>query len=190
MSGHVSGGPGKNPGVCCHALLQGIFLTQGSNLHLLGLLHQQVDSLPLAPPGKFTYQKQGMAKIIIKKWSGTSLVVLWSRLHFPMHGVWVQPLVGKLRSPMPLGQKTRTFSNRSDTATNSIKTLKMVHIKKDKSFKKKKKNGRWQTMVLMKTIVTQKPCKNINRTTCLCLLFTLFVTSVRRDAVAEPLMRN
>ena len=48
--------------------------------------------------------------------------------------VWVQSLVGKLRSPMPLGQKNRTFSNRSDTATNSIKTLKMVHIKKDKSF--------------------------------------------------------
>ena len=29
------------------ALLQGIFLTQGSNLHLLGLLHWQVGSLPL-----------------------------------------------------------------------------------------------------------------------------------------------
>ena len=27
--------PGKNTGVGCHALLQGIFLTQGSNLHLL-----------------------------------------------------------------------------------------------------------------------------------------------------------
>ena len=27
--------PGKNPGVGCHALLQGIFLTQGSNLALL-----------------------------------------------------------------------------------------------------------------------------------------------------------
>ena len=26
--------PGKNTGVGCHALLQGIFLTQGSNLHL------------------------------------------------------------------------------------------------------------------------------------------------------------
>ena len=26
----------------CHALLQGIFLTQGSNLHLLGLLYWQV----------------------------------------------------------------------------------------------------------------------------------------------------
>ena len=30
--------PGKNPGVGCHSLLQGIFLTQGSNL---GLLHCQ-----------------------------------------------------------------------------------------------------------------------------------------------------
>ena len=31
--------PGKNAGVGCHALLQGIFLTQRSNLHLLWLLH-------------------------------------------------------------------------------------------------------------------------------------------------------
>ena len=30
--------PGKNTGVGCRALLQGIFLTQGSNLHLLCLL--------------------------------------------------------------------------------------------------------------------------------------------------------
>ena len=44
--------PGKNTGVGCRALLQGIFLTQGSNLHLLHLLHWQAGSLPLAPPGK------------------------------------------------------------------------------------------------------------------------------------------
>ena len=31
--------PGKNTGVGYHALLQGIFLTQGSNLNLLQLLH-------------------------------------------------------------------------------------------------------------------------------------------------------
>ena len=31
---------------------QGIFPTQGSNSHLLGLLHWQASSLPLAPPGK------------------------------------------------------------------------------------------------------------------------------------------
>ena len=43
---------GKNTAVGSHALLQGIFLTQGSNLSLLCLLRCQVDSLPLAPPGK------------------------------------------------------------------------------------------------------------------------------------------
>ena len=38
---------GKNSGVGCHALLlQGIFPTQGLNLHLLCLLHWQVGSLP------------------------------------------------------------------------------------------------------------------------------------------------
>ena len=42
----------KKIGVDCHFLLQGIFLTQGLNPHLLRLLHWQVDSLPLAPPGK------------------------------------------------------------------------------------------------------------------------------------------
>ena len=31
--------PGKNTGVGCHALLQGTFLTQGSNPRLLSLLH-------------------------------------------------------------------------------------------------------------------------------------------------------
>ena len=31
--------PGKNTGVGCHFLLHGIFPTQGSNPHLLGLLH-------------------------------------------------------------------------------------------------------------------------------------------------------
>ena len=35
---------GKDTGVSCHFLLQGIFLTQGSNL---GLLHWQADPLPL-----------------------------------------------------------------------------------------------------------------------------------------------
>ena len=42
--------PGKNTGVGCHYLLQGIFPIQGLNLHSLLLLHWQADSLPLAPP--------------------------------------------------------------------------------------------------------------------------------------------
>ena len=44
--------PDKNAGVGGHALLQWIFLTQGSNLSLLCLLHWLTGSLPLAPPGK------------------------------------------------------------------------------------------------------------------------------------------
>ena len=40
--------PGKNPGECCHFFLRGIFLTQGSNPHLL---HWQMDSLPLSHLG-------------------------------------------------------------------------------------------------------------------------------------------
>ena len=46
--------PGKNTGVGCHDLLQGIFLTQGLNSHLLHFLRWQVDSSPLTPPGKIT----------------------------------------------------------------------------------------------------------------------------------------
>ena len=47
--------PGKNTGVGCHFLLQGIFRAQGSNLCLLRLLHEQADSLPLEPSGKPCY---------------------------------------------------------------------------------------------------------------------------------------
>ena len=54
--------PGKNTRVGCHALLQGIFSTQGSNLHLLCLLHWQAGSLPLAQLGKPTHQLQGYNK--------------------------------------------------------------------------------------------------------------------------------
>ena len=38
----------------CHFFLQGIFLTQGLNPHLLHLLHWQVDSLPLCHLGSLT----------------------------------------------------------------------------------------------------------------------------------------
>ena len=44
--------PGVNTWVGCHFLLQGTFLTPGSNPCLLPFLHYQVGSLPLAPPGK------------------------------------------------------------------------------------------------------------------------------------------
>ena len=43
---------GENTGVGCHFLLQGIFLTKGSNPHVLCVLHLQVNSLPTEPLGK------------------------------------------------------------------------------------------------------------------------------------------
>ena len=39
--------PGKNTGMGCHFLLQGIFLIQASNLGLLSALPWQAESLPL-----------------------------------------------------------------------------------------------------------------------------------------------
>ena len=63
--------PGKNTGVGCHAILQGIFPTHASNPRLLILLHWKVDSLPQAPPGKpnysNVYDKKGLISLIYKK---------------------------------------------------------------------------------------------------------------------------
>ena len=49
------------------------------------------------------------------------------KIYLLMQGVQIPFLVGKLRSHMPQGQKTK---NRSNIVTNSIRLLKMVHIKK------------------------------------------------------------
>ena len=43
--------PGKNTGMGCRFILQGIFLTQGSNPSLLSLLHWQAYTLPLSHLG-------------------------------------------------------------------------------------------------------------------------------------------
>ena len=56
---------GKNTAVDCCALLQGIFLTQGSNPCLLRLLHWQTCSLPLAPPGKLILRYSQLTNNIV-----------------------------------------------------------------------------------------------------------------------------
>ena len=55
---------GKNIGVGCHFLLWGIFPTQGSKLHLLCLLHLQVDSLPLHHIGSPRYETYLKATLV------------------------------------------------------------------------------------------------------------------------------
>ena len=62
--------PGKNIGVGCHFLLQGIFPTQGSNP---GLLYQQVDSLPPSHrEAQSNYTSIKKKKSNQKTWTSTS----------------------------------------------------------------------------------------------------------------------
>ena len=75
--------PGKNTEACCHAFLQGIFLTQGSNPCLLRLLHWQVDSLPLSHPGSpkpMTQNPKPMIILDIKLFCWKDLLLIFTRL--------------------------------------------------------------------------------------------------------------
>ena len=56
----------QNTGLGCCALLLGIFPTQGSNPHLLCLLHLLVCSLPLMPPKKPIHAAWHSLHIVIK----------------------------------------------------------------------------------------------------------------------------
>ena len=80
--------PGKNTGVGCHFLLQGIFPTQGSNPNLLCLLHWQVDSFPLSHLGSPFPRTENSLNC-----PRTSLVVQWLRICLPIQGTWVKFLV-------------------------------------------------------------------------------------------------
>ena len=63
----------------CHALLQGIFPTQKSNLHFLRLLHWQAGSLPLAPP-----EKPNLATYKVANGEGNGTPLQYSCLENPM----------------------------------------------------------------------------------------------------------
>ena len=67
---------GKNTGVGCHFLLQGIFLTQGLNLRPLHLLDWQADSLSVRPLGFVYIQWVRWAEWIL---SGALAIEIWLR---------------------------------------------------------------------------------------------------------------
>ena len=80
--------PGKNTGVSCHFLLQGIFLTQGSNSCLL---HWQADSLPLS--------HQGSPEGGVGGAGGTKITARESEQPLWLSGQWR----GWLKAAMPKG---------------------------------------------------------------------------------------
>ena len=83
--------PDKNTGVGCHSLLQGIFPTQGSNMHLLQLLGQQADSLPLCHMGS------------LKQYEGESISCSAVPVSLSLHGLQPARLLCPWNSP---GQNT------------------------------------------------------------------------------------
>ena len=92
--------PGKNTGVGCHFLLQGIFPTQGSNSCILCLFLCRVGSLPLAPPGKPYMQQNAYELLIAGLYLFCCLKISKSITMF----------VQSLRDSLPLRQLTMPFS--------------------------------------------------------------------------------
>ena len=66
------------------ALLQGIFPIQGLNLHLLGLLHWQSGSLPVAPLGKLNYSHGQIQLAFVSK-----VLLEHSHDHVLTHCLWL-----------------------------------------------------------------------------------------------------
>ena len=104
--------PGKNTGVGCHTLLQGIFLSQESNPHLL---HWQVDSLPLCHLESPRYHIYDDAKIAPE----TRRRELSNLLEFPHKGRRYQLLLGDSLSEAHWG-KNAGRSWRWDSGTENV----------------------------------------------------------------------
>ena len=84
--------PGKNTGADSHFLLQGIFLTQRSNLRLL---HLQVGSLPLSSSSIQWNSRQALQKWDMTKYTGAKVVQymmanrkIKSKLHNSKLNIW------------------------------------------------------------------------------------------------------
>jgi len=69
--------PGKNTGVCCHFLLQGVFLTQREKSRFL---HWQADYLPLTHEGNpveyYSVIKMNKIVSLLERWMDLESVIL------------------------------------------------------------------------------------------------------------------
>ena len=108
------------------------------SLHLLCLLSMASRFCTTEPPGKppITFMLRVCFCVSLKihflfqnKTLGTSLVIQWVWLHLPVRGVQVWSLIGEPRSHLPCGQRAKNVKQKQ-YLTNSVKTVKMVHVKK------------------------------------------------------------
>ena len=140
-----------------HCLLQGIFLIQGSSPHfLLGRRilyhctkssknlydiangwkvpwlshHIALEDCPRSSDQRFPISPTcnlGFDVRVLKRcWDFPGSPVF--KIGLPMYSLCVWSLVGELRSNMPWGQKAKNKT--SSIGSKSIKTLKMIHVKK------------------------------------------------------------
>ena len=87
--------PGKNTGVGCHFLLQGISPTQGSNW---GLLTFQIDALQSEPPGKFLlFNITLLVSIHVSVYICNYLILTVYRTPLPEHRSMYLPILWSLR---------------------------------------------------------------------------------------------
>ena len=87
--------PGKNTGAGCHSLLRGVFLTQGSNPHLL---RWEVDSLPLSHLGSppFLEQTANRRTMSSKRFTAISIIKSEDRAPKCFHLATVRNISGLL----------------------------------------------------------------------------------------------
>ena len=140
------------PGSSVHRILQarilervavpssGIYLTQGSNAHLLHLLRWQVDSSPLAPTRKpqsnhVSPQKEnclqqeagegerrGMGSQRLQEWEGRGIAFLALRCKCPCARTGETPLE-KFREPPLIAGKEMAYSHEKLESTNKLNEL-------------------------------------------------------------------
>ena len=118
--------PGREIGAVWRSLLQEIFPTQGSNLHLLHLLHWHTDSLPLSHLESHFYVKMDL----MHSWLGKALPLLLLFLTIPeylvlmrfgyfieIRSIWIAYLIkmlfeNKTEDCYMIGRNTSSFTTK------------------------------------------------------------------------------
>ena len=104
--------PGKKTGMGCRFLVQGIFLTQGSNMYLLCLLHWQANSLPLRYPWS-PHDKKRKLNLVVE----SHLWRIWKMVAWEQDGCIgiLAPLLWYKGCDQNLGSIAERGKNRAET---------------------------------------------------------------------------